>query len=56
MSRPEILTLLVREYIMQDTPYGKIKRARYRCPKCLYLHSSKAMKFCSECGVKLRDD
>lgn len=40
-------------YLMQQTPYGKVKRQTYRCTRCGKIHRTKTFKFCNNCGAEI---
>lgn len=39
------------EFIIDcTTPYGMVKRKRYRCGNCGYVSNMKSHRFCPDCG------
>ena len=36
-----------------STPYGNVRRRRYKCGNCSYVSHIKSINFCPACGEKL---
>ena len=46
------MTELIEFKVTFSTPYGDVRRSRYKCGNCKTVFYCKNFNFCPECGTK----